>query len=111
MKKLPKTFSAGGFDYKQVWRKGKWAVYERCKGDRAVAWELIKVRVRQEEYVPQMKVLLPKREMYPAAREFGVWGWSLNSLADAEVKQVELTKKVDKMAPSDVVPVPTEVSI
>ena len=82
--KLKKVFTASGFDFRQMKRKGNWALYEKRRGG-SVSYEVIKIRSKEETKAKiQGKVVTFKGgEYYPSTTEFGDFGWAFMELRNA----------------------------
>jgi hypothetical protein len=80
MKPLELEFAFAGHWLRQIWRKEHVAVYERSlsKEKPAHELELIIVRIKGESRTPSGDIV-PQREAYPSASEWGTYGWSPSS--------------------------------
>ena len=84
MDKLQKEFKSGGYDFKQLRRTNKWALYERRRGA-ACNYEVVRIRKRDERKskIGGKEVIFKGGEYYPATNEFGDAGWAFMELRNA----------------------------
>jgi hypothetical protein len=72
-KPLPVRFRHGGFDYRQIYRSGDFAVYQQTwKGSDSAAFEVI--RIRQREGFEIGGRLVEPAEVYPNCEAWGADG-------------------------------------
>jgi hypothetical protein len=75
VKKLPITFKKNGYEFEQLERAEKKAIYSASFGGGVVAFEVVKIRIRK----PYMNLftgkLDPEKEIYPGNEDFGKTGW------------------------------------
>ncbi len=100
MRKIPKTFQLGGkkgFTFNLLKREGSIAIYEQLDGDGIIGYEVHKIRVRKPvecKYTnPDGSIKLvkyPEREVLAGNEDFGKYGWSCETLKEAEAKLKEL---------------------
>lgn len=76
MTPLKTTFRSDGFDFKQIAREGRIAVYEQSKGS-FWAWEVIIIGKRPPRVLNG--VALGASERYPASEQWGSMGWTCMS--------------------------------
>jgi hypothetical protein len=77
-KPLPTRFRRGGFDYRQIARDGKTAIYVQSWGgcgDPSVCFEVILIRLRQGFQIGARFV--EPSELYPNSEAWGVDGFTL----------------------------------
>ncbi len=78
-----------GFLFKQIERRGEFALYQKTKGE-ILNFEVIIIRNQEEYEIGGVKI--EACEHFPNAREFGVLGWSFQSLESAQNKFKELNE-------------------
>ena len=90
MKPLAEQFVRKGFRHTAVVRVGGWAIYERQRPDVSKPhWEVVKPRTcPQREAFGQV---FEAQEVYPPSEEWGKYGFTYTTLADAQAKLKELT--------------------
>jgi hypothetical protein len=76
-KPLPKEFRRDGFNYRQIYREGDFAIYQQTwKGnDDSAVFEVIRIR-RREGFEINGRAVQPA-EVYPSAKAWGVEGFTL----------------------------------
>lgn len=84
MQTLPTELQVGGFDLKQVERKGSVAIYSQSKGGAVISYEVIKVQLRPAEIIHGKPY--PERETYPGNEKWGLEAWSCVSLERAKLR-------------------------
>jgi len=82
MKKLEKSFKKYGDQFKQILRKGKYAVYQRTSKAGSRAFEVIKVS--QHNGYKLGKNFIEPAEIYPGSSLWGIQGWTIVNKNDAE---------------------------
>ena len=89
MKLLRTQFKSHGFNYTQLERTDKAAIYKQVWGkDGSPAYEVIAIRVRQPD------ALFPEiREEYPSSEKWGKLGWTYTDYEKAREKFKTLTGK------------------
>jgi len=82
--KLQKEFTTGGFDFRQMKRTDKWALYEKRRGG-SVSYEIIKIRSKKENKakIAGKEITFKGGEYYPSTLEFGDFGWAFIELRNA----------------------------
>lgn len=87
---LGETYAKNGFHYEQVIRDGNVAIFKQRMrpGEGELAFETIVIRVAPAATMFGKEV--PAREIGPSNEDFGVWGWSFDSLVRAKAKMAEL---------------------
>lgn len=84
MKPIPKTFRKGGFDYKQVFRDGPWCIYRQTKeGTGIEQFEVVKLKLLPGGCHWMTGQELKPRESYPSLAEWGIRGWTCETLEAA----------------------------
>jgi len=78
---LPIKLRKNTYDYTQVLRNGSYAIYEQRDGQRIVAYEVFKIRIKNE-YVIQGKTI-PTKECYPSNEDFGYSAYCCMTLQEA----------------------------
>lgn len=76
-KPLPKEFRHDGFQFRQIARERRAAVYEQCSSgctERSVSYEVIRVRLRKGFQIDDRFV--EAAEIYPKAEAWGVDGFT-----------------------------------
>jgi hypothetical protein len=92
MKILEKQLSHKGFDYKQLYRDGKFAIYEQTKeGCEFKKYEAIVIESHNGYEIAGN--FCPPSEMYPNAGQWGDKGFTLDSYEDAKEKMKVLKKQ------------------
>lgn len=85
MKPLPLTFTGTGpqkgFEFKQLARNNRYAVYVKQKPHGTPTWEVIEIQKRKEWVIAGKT--LPAKESFPSPEEWGVKGWSDMTFEDA----------------------------
>jgi hypothetical protein len=78
IRSLPIGFEYAGHTLRQVWRKDHVAIFERSltPGKPAHEFELVIIRIKAESRTPTGEIV-PRREAYPSASEWGSSCWSL----------------------------------
>lgn len=89
MEPLKTEFVHDGFNYQQMNRTGRYALFEQSRGGRIVAYEVIRVQRLPEEQIRGK--LYPAREKYPRSEQWGTDGWTATSLAAARRKMDQVT--------------------
>ena len=70
---LPAAFRHDEYDYRQIARVGRGAIYEQSKGGKVRAYEVIRVRCREGFEVGGRKI--EPAEAYPASEACGTDAW------------------------------------
>lgn len=95
MKKIEKTFSSKGFEFKQIMRDGDMAIYEKCApGSKNPNYELIHITSHNGYVIGGNKI--PPSEVYPSDTQWGVHGWTYVTLKDAKSKLKEKAAVIQK---------------
>lgn len=86
LKELPLTFRKNDYDFEQLERTDKKAIYALSVEYGVVAFEVIKIRIRK----PQTNIftgnLDPHTEIYPSNENFGKTGWFITDKERAYTK-------------------------
>lgn len=94
MRILEKEISHKGFDYKQLYRDGKFAIYEQTKkGYEFKKYEAIIIESHNGYEIAGN--YCPPSEMYPNAGQWGEKGFTLESYDEA-LEKIKLLKKSKK---------------
>lgn len=90
MQILPAYHADRTYTYTQVAREGDIAVYRQChKRSAVVRYETIIIQRNGESHLPS-GTILPMREVYPRASQWGIYGWTFFSQDAAEQKMRSL---------------------
>jgi hypothetical protein len=85
MKTIPKTFAKKGFIYKQIKREGMKAIFEQSKkGQESISYEVVKISKHNGYELGGQKI--PPGEAYPGTSQWGIAGWTFQTLKSAEAK-------------------------
>jgi hypothetical protein len=78
-KPLPKRFQHDGFDYRQIYREGDFAIYKQTwkSNEHTAAFEVIRIRKREEFEIGGRFV--EAAEVYPNSEAWGVDGWTVQN--------------------------------
>jgi hypothetical protein len=95
-KPLPIRFRHDGFDYRQIAREGRFAIYEQTwKGnEHSAAFEVICIREREAFEVAGRFV--PPAEVYPRSEQWGELGWTVPDKESAFRKLREIVNSRKK---------------
>jgi hypothetical protein len=89
------------FDWNQYWydqleRTATSAIYSQFDSeDKLVAYEVVRIRVAPPEQV--MGKSYPLREVYPGTNQWGSYGWTCRSLAEARAKAKWIDEETAKV--------------
>ena len=92
-KPLPAQFHLGGFNYRQIARQGRWAIYEQIWSgcdDPSVCYEVVRIR-RREGFQIDGRLVEPA-EVYPKAEAWGEDGFTLTNKDAAFAKLREVAE-------------------
>jgi hypothetical protein len=93
MKILEKEFTYKGFIFNQLYRDGKFAIYEQSREDFKVKkYEAVVIESHNGYDLAGQH--FPPAEMYPSSTQWGVKGFTLDSYDDA-LDKVKYLKKVE----------------
>jgi len=101
MEKLKKEFVKWNFRFKQLERKGKYALYEKfilnppqpIKGETnepSIGFEVIIIQKQKEH--ERFGQTFPAKELYPSSETWGTYGWTFINMNNAYEKYNELCK-------------------
>jgi hypothetical protein len=89
---LDTEFNRGGFDYRQITREGRFAIYEQhwlSSPNPNVCYEVVRIRRHNGKNIGDHWI--EPGEFYPSSSEWGEHGWTLLSLDAAFVKLRQLS--------------------
>ena len=97
MKKIEKSFTKYGFNFKQIKRVGDVAIFEQSspkweRGD--VRYEIVKIGKHNGYYLGGSK--LEPAETYPGASLWGIQGWTAVTMDQAEKQFAKACKRFNK---------------
>ncbi len=96
MIKLEKEITRGRFYYRQVIRKGRFAIYEKAFSDfnrPIIGFEVIVIQKRKS--TEAFGISYPPKELYPSSGSWGVNGFTFISYDDAIRKFNEIVSSAD----------------
>jgi len=82
MKVLPEKFTLKGFDYHQLNRSAKAAIYEVTSGSTHICYEVIRVTIQPERVITGH--ITEEGEYYPGTATWGTNGFTCNTRERAE---------------------------
>jgi hypothetical protein len=84
------VFEADGFVFTQLVRQGQWAIYDKRRSNWTTTnnYEVVKVRVCKAREV--MGKPYPDREIYPQPDQWGIYGFTEQSLPHAQARLASL---------------------
>ena len=86
MKILPTTFRSDGFDFEQLAREGDIAIFVKQKLPlRFKSYEVVIIQKRDAYTWPNGQTT-PAHEAMPSSRDWGKYGWTYQTLEDAELR-------------------------
>jgi len=89
-KKLEKEFRCYGFDMKEVWRKGDFAIYQQSKsGSNKIWFEAVQITKHEGYEIAGNKI--PPSEVYPSNEKWGKLAFTCGSVEEAH-KKIDLMK-------------------
>ena len=103
MNTIPTTYSKNGWNYKLLKRTDKGAIYTQSKvqdlplDGKPAAWEVVRIRVREEKTIKTTKDGQPSEytikagEYLPHSEEWGSQGWTFVTLEGAEARLAEIS--------------------
>lgn len=97
-KPLPTRFQHGGFDYREIYRKGDFAIYKQTwKGNKdSAGFEVIRIR-RRDGFRIGGRFVEPA-EVYPNSEAWGVDGWTALNKEAAFRKLREIVESSNALA-------------
>lgn len=91
MKTLETEFTSRGFTHRQVFREGNVAIYERTKpGWSRTHYEVIRIRTAKASH--RFGKDFPATELYPAAEQWGRFGFTCADLTSAKQRAAVLIR-------------------
>lgn len=93
-KSLPVEFRSRGFNYRQIAREGRWAIYEQTWSscdDPSVCYEVVRIR-RREGFQINGRLVEPA-EVYPNSEAWGVDGFTFTDKDAAFAKLREVAER------------------
>ena len=81
MSTLPSKLRKNGFDYTQVLREGRKAIYEQRASEICLYYEVFIIRTRPERNLKGK--ILSAKEVYPSNEDFGKTAWTCLSYEKA----------------------------
>jgi len=95
MKKINKEFTYKNFNYRQLLRDGKIAIYEQTlKDGKKLNYEVVIIEEHNGYEIAGNK--FPPSEMYPSSNQWGIKGFTYTDYDDAIIKFKKLKKKDEK---------------
>lgn len=95
MKKIEKSFTSKGFEFKQITRNGDMAIYEKCApGSKCPSYEIVHITSHNGYVIQGNKI--PASEVYPGDTQWGSHGWTYPSLQAAKDKFKEKQSMIEK---------------
>jgi hypothetical protein len=90
MKQLATTFRKNGFNFKQLLRRDKVALFEKTKPHLLPQrfYEVIIIQEHDDYFMCDL--LIPASECYPSSEQWGIYGLSYSDRAKAIAKYQEL---------------------
>jgi len=94
MKTIQEIFQKSGWGFKQIERRGEWAIYERTAIlDNAKAhYEVVRIRSHNGFKIPGTEQMAEPAEIYPSDAVWGRDGFTLPTFDQAQEKLEEATK-------------------
>lgn len=90
MQTIDLEFDLGNYRHTQIERHGDLAIYRQQHKEADVArFEVIRIRIERERVWPDGHVT-PEREAYPGSAQWGTYGWTCHTLAEAQTLLAEL---------------------
>lgn len=103
VKPLAKKFHRGGFDFEQVHRQGRIAIFQKRKStwpSDVFSWEVVRIQI-----YPATKIFgrkLPLREAFPSSESWGTHGFTYQSLESALTRFHQMAKEAGTYCTGDV---------
>ena len=86
MKTLPTTFGSDDFDFQQLRREGDVAIFVKQKPPfKFKSYEVVIIQKR-DAYIWPNGLTTPAHEAMPSSRDWGKYGWTYQTLQDAELR-------------------------
>ena len=92
MKILPTNFTKKGFDYKQLIRDGKFAIYEQFKKDTNTRYSYEVIEIGSHNGYTIAGVTIGPAETYPGSSNWGTSGFTYETETEAQKKFKKLLK-------------------
>lgn len=86
LKKIPVEFDKFGYHFEQVERTETKAIYVQTYAGRTLAFEIVRIRIRQGGFNTLFNKQEPTREVYPGSEEWGERGWTVCDKDEAQKK-------------------------
>jgi len=96
VKPLSESFKSDGFNFRQLYREGDIALFEKSKSERNRGYEV--VRIQKREACLAFGKLLPAREVMPSSERWGKDGWTYPDLTSAQAKFRERVEAQERAA-------------
>lgn len=84
MRALPLNKQYNGYNYTQVVRNGKAAIYEQTVGANCQYYEVFAIKNLPEKVIKD--TIIPEREQWPKDEDFGYTAWTMRSVDKALIK-------------------------
>lgn len=94
-------FSENQFRFKQVFREGDLAIYEKRQGKLSPCFEVVAIRRHDGYEIAGNKV--PPSEIYPSSENWGTHGFTCPTIEAAHKKISKLRRRVDLQSPAPAV--------
>lgn len=96
MEKLPLKFKRWDYDFEQVRRNDKIAIYRQSINGKFAGYEVIIIRKQKhrERIIDNKKTVFEEKELFPGTSSWGDKGWTMLDLDRANEKFDMLTKKL-----------------
>jgi hypothetical protein len=94
MKTIPETFTKSGWHFRQIERRGEWAIFQRhaCREDARIHYEVVRIRSHNGFKIPGTETMADPAEIYPSDNVWGRDGFTLPTITTAREKFEQLTK-------------------
>jgi hypothetical protein len=94
MKTIPETFTKSGWHFRQIERRGEWAIFERYSARRNARthYEVVRIRSHNGFKIPGTETMAEAAEIYPSDSTWGRDGFTLPTVTEAREKFEQLTK-------------------
>ncbi len=87
---LPTTFKSDGFNFRQIDRQGKLAIFSKSKDGGAETFEVVIIQKHADYTFPGADKVTPAHEAMPPSNSWGQKGFSMTTLEDARHKLAKL---------------------
>ncbi len=95
MKVLPEISRQSNFNYKQLIRDGKYAIYEKSKHNCIICYEVIQINSHENYQIAG--ITIEAAEVYPSSESWGTLGFTYKTKELAFKKFEELKNKKDNI--------------